>query len=62
MPVCMIIIIATQLIDYYKNGEYSYVYSRGDTVMYYTPEEFSEFVDGVFQANDNSSKPQGCYQ
>ena len=23
IPVCMIIIIATQLIDYYQNGEYS---------------------------------------
>tara|TARA_B100000745_G_C19823470_1_gene272091 strand:- start:149 stop:379 length:231 start_codon:yes stop_codon:yes gene_type:complete len=45
-----------------KKGEYSYVLSRTDTAWYFTPEEFSEFVDCVFQVNDGLSQPQSCYQ
>jgi predicted DNA-binding ArsR family transcriptional regulator len=45
-----------------KNGEYYYVYRRVDIDMYFTPEEFSEFIDGVFQVNDDLCQPQSCYQ
>tara|TARA_B100001105_G_C22068503_1_gene305534 strand:- start:127 stop:336 length:210 start_codon:yes stop_codon:yes gene_type:complete len=44
-----------------KNGEYSYVLSRTDIDMYFTPEEFSEFFAAVFHVEDDSSN-HNCYQ
>ena len=45
-----------------KNGEYGYVFSSRGVDMFFTTEEFSEFVYAVNQVNDNLCQPRGCYQ
>ena len=45
-----------------KNGEYGYVFSSRGLDMFFTAEEFSEFIYAVNQVNDSLCKPGDCYQ